>query len=340
MSLIQPAVVNSLGAVDQWMKTVSANISGSVVNGYRGTEVQFGDVLDSIVQGPIKPTNGFGSVDPVEQSNSGIRITGTTTDFSQGSITQTTQPTNLAINGDGFFVLSKSPVPQDMSDLVFSRDGNFHFEFLNGPVAGSGTWRLVNQDGYFVQGWNTPVSTANKFGNPPQEAEGTDLSAFTVASPNTQGQPVAQTQLQNLQLDMVRNPNASDNWSFDDKGMLRVNGAEPRDLANNQANMFVSVAKFANPQGLERVNGGPYFTYNTVAGEIFSGVASNPNATNGALPVVGSTNTLTASALENSNTSINTVMPELTLAQKTFSATTKIMTVANGMIDDVNQLVK
>ncbi|HEY9721144.1 MAG TPA: flagellar hook-basal body complex protein [Oscillatoriaceae cyanobacterium] len=340
MSLIQPAVVNSLGAVDQWMKTVSANISGSVVNGYRGTEVQFGDVLDSIVQGPIKATNGFGSVDPVEQSNSGIRVEGTTTDFSQGSITQTTEPTNLAINGDGFFVLSKSPVPADMSDLVFTRDGNFHFEFLNGPVAGSGTWRLVNQDGYFVQGWNTPITAANPQQNPPLEGEGTDLNAFDVASPNTAGQPAVNTQMQNIQLDMVRNPNASNNWTFDQTGFLQVNNDMPRDLANNPANMYVSIAKFANPQALERVNGGPYFTYNTVAGEIFAGTAGNPNNNNGATPVVGSSNTLTASALENSNTSINTVMPELTLAQKTFSATTKIMSVANGMIDDVNQLVK
>jgi flagellar hook-associated protein FlgK len=33
-------------------------------------------------------------------------------------------------------------------------------------------------------------------------------------------------------------------------------------------------------------------------------------------------------------------MPELTLAQKSFSAASKIISVGNTMIDDVNQLIR
>jgi flagellar hook protein FlgE len=100
----------------------------------------------------------------------------------------------------------------------------------------------------------------------------------------------------------------------------------------------VALTKFANQDGLRR-EGGANFSYDVVAGEMFTGVAGTGNTP---VPgrIVGSTNVLTPGAIENANTSINTTMPEITLAQKSFSAATKIVSVGNTMIDDANQLVK
>src|SRR5438094_766243 len=133
MGQVHTAVFNTLGAVDQWMKTISGNITGATVTGYRGTQVEFGEVMASMMGGSMKPTEGFGSVNPLQRSDSGIEVTGTHTDFSQGSVTSTGQPTQLAINGDAMFVLSRTPNPTSMDDLVFSRDGSFKMEFLQGP---------------------------------------------------------------------------------------------------------------------------------------------------------------------------------------------------------------
>ena len=336
MAQIHNAVFNTLGAVDQWMKVIAGNVTGSTVTGFRGTQVEFGTVLEQMTRGGAKATDGYGSVNPIQRTDSGVKITGTRTDFTQGSITQTGNPTDLAISGDAFFVLSRVPVPRTMDDLMFTRDGSFHFEHMEGPVAGTGTYRMVNKDGFFVMGFNSPVDPTNRpFGTAPAESQGTDLSAFNPLVTNGAGQPPAQLQMQNIQLDMVRNPNAANNVSFDAQGMLRVDGEEPRDLANNQANMHVALTKFANAQGLERDGGGAYFNYDIVAGQIFTGTAANAQG-----GVIGSTNVLTSQAIEQSNTSINTVMPELTLAQKSFSAASKIITVGNTMIDDVNQLVR
>lgn len=348
MSMIHVAGLNTIGAIDQWMKVISSNVTGSTVTGYRGTQVEFGDVLEVMQRGAAKPTDGYGSVDPIQHADSGIMIKGTTTDFTQGTIQQTGQASNLAITGDAFFVLSRVPVPRSMDDIVFTRNGDFHFEFLPGTlrdpqgnlVKGVGTFRLVNKDGLFVQGYNIPaIENVRPFGTPPEESQGTDLQSLsTITVPDGPGQNPRRIPLQNIQLDLARNPDAANNISFDSQGLVRVKGVEPRDLANNPASMYVALTKFANQGGLDRKNSGADFTYDIVAGEMFTGVAGTGNAVPGR--IVGSTNVITPQALENANTSINTTMPEITLAQKSFSAASKIITVGNNMIDDANQLVK
>jgi flagellar hook protein FlgE len=353
MSMIHNAGLNTIGAIDQWMKVISANVTGSTVTGFRGSKVEFGNVLEMVQRGSAKPTDGYGSVNPIQHADSGIMIKGTTTDFSQGTIQETGNPTNLAINGDAFFIVSRVPVPRSNDDVFFTRNGDFHFEFLPGdlrdaegkPVAGVGTYRLVNSDGMFVQGFTSPVVNVQRpFGTPPEETSGVDvtgLSALTVG--DAPGQQPRRVNLQNIQLDLARNPDAANNITFTPQGLLMVNGAEPIDLANNQANMHVALAKFNNQQGLDRTGGGAYFQYDTVAGEITVGVAGtgNGNGQDGQRArLIGDKNVLTAGALENSNTSINTTMPEITLAQKSFSAATKIISVGNTMIDDANGLIR
>lgn len=349
MSQIHTAGLNTIGAIDQWMKTISANVTGSTVSGFRGERVEFGEVLEMMTRSGAKPTDGYGSVNPIQSADSGVMIKGTETDFSQGSIQQTGEASNLAINGDAFFIVSRVPVPRTMDDIQFTRNGDFHWEFLKGTlrdadgkeIPGVGTFRLVNADGMFVQGYNYPVvENQRPFQTPPEESQGTDLESLsTITVPDAPGQNPRRITLQNIQLDLARNPNAANNITFTADGLVHVGGVEPRDLANNQANMYVALTKFANQDGLNRNGGGAYFSYDVVAGEMFTGVAGTGNTPQPGR-IVGSTNVLTPGAIENSNTSINTTMPEITLAQKSFSAATKIVSVGNTMIDDANQLVK
>ncbi|MEB3285168.1 MAG: flagellar basal body rod C-terminal domain-containing protein [Candidatus Sericytochromatia bacterium] len=335
-SQIHTAVFNTIGAVDQWMKVIGNNVTGSVVTGFKGSKLEFGEVLNQQMRGSARASDGYGSVNAIQRADSGVYVKGTSTDFRQGSIVQTANPLNLAIDGDAFFVLSRRPVPTTIEDLVFTRDGDFNMEFIRGDLPGTGTWRLVNKEGMFVMGYNTPVDpNVRPLGVPPEENQGTDLSAFTTVATNGANAPL-NVGLQGLQLDLVRNPDAAGNLSFDSRGLLMLNGGAPRDLANNEANVHVALAKFANTQGLIRDAGGAYFRYHDVAGQIFSGTAGND--TQGR--VVGGSNQLRAGALENSNTSINTTLPEITLAQKSFSATSKLISVGNTIIDDVNNLIR
>ena len=102
------------------------------------------------------------------------RVSGEVTDsepktsrpFSQGPLQSTGKATDLAIQGDGFLVLSRVRNPQRMGEIVFSRNGSFHFDFFQSAIpddlglgASKGELRLVNQDGHFVMGFR---STAEK----------------------------------------------------------------------------------------------------------------------------------------------------------------------------------
>ncbi|HEV8002139.1 MAG TPA: flagellar hook-basal body complex protein, partial [Planctomycetaceae bacterium] len=83
------------------------------------------------------PTATNGGTNP-QQIGLGASIATIATDFTEGSITNTSSPSDLAIQGDGFFVLN-SP-----SGDVYTRDGNFTL---------SANSQLVNPQGFSVQGF-------------------------------------------------------------------------------------------------------------------------------------------------------------------------------------------
>ena len=66
-----------------------------------------------------------------------------TTDYSQGSLVETGNPLDLAIEGEGFFKVSTP------SGVRYTRDGNFTVDAIG---------RMVTQDGFPVMGKNGPVT--------------------------------------------------------------------------------------------------------------------------------------------------------------------------------------
>ncbi|MOA70283.1 flagellar hook protein FlgE [compost metagenome] len=49
---------------------------------------------------------------------------------------------------------------------------------------------------------------------------------------------------------------------------------------------------------------------------------------------------LVSQNLETGNSSVNQTLPELTIAQKAFTANVKIISVGNTLQDDLNQLIR
>jgi flagellar hook protein FlgE len=101
LSVIQ----SGLEGVDAAMQAVSDDLANSGTTGFQAESTEFATLLGEFVNGSAL---GGGTV-----------AEGIVRDFSQGAITQTNSPTDLAIQGDGFFVF------QDPSgSQVFSRDGH------------------------------------------------------------------------------------------------------------------------------------------------------------------------------------------------------------------------
>ncbi len=98
------------------------NIANSATVGFKTARPEFKDAV-------AKSLNGMGTS---QATGRGTKLGNIRTVFSQGTLTQTESPTDLAITGNGFFVVD------GVEGRAFTRDGSFHFDKEGKLVNGSG----------------------------------------------------------------------------------------------------------------------------------------------------------------------------------------------------------
>jgi flagellar hook protein FlgE len=124
-----------LGANKEWLSVISDNIANVNTTGYKQEVVNFKDLVASSLT--TYSSNGT----PINKEIGGGAFVGSTTkDFSQGAFKNSNSPLNLALDGEGFFIV-RNPSAQLN---YYTRDGNFRLD-ANGDI--------VNQSGYKIQGW-------------------------------------------------------------------------------------------------------------------------------------------------------------------------------------------
>lgn len=118
--------------------TISHNLANVNTTGYKTQRAEFKTLLYQNMQTRTTTTNGENK--PVEaQVGLGTRVAATNTIFSQGSMLSSENPTDFAIDGEGFFA-----VQGDDGETYYTRNGAFCWAI--GP---QGT-TLCNSDGYPV----------------------------------------------------------------------------------------------------------------------------------------------------------------------------------------------
>src|SRR5580704_8760374 len=103
-------------AFSSMLDTVGNNLANLNTPGYKDSEVSFQDLLYQTLEPGTPPSATLGGTNP-QQLGQGVGIGATNTSFTQGTITQTGDPLDAAIQGNGFFVLGNN------SNQLFSRDG-------------------------------------------------------------------------------------------------------------------------------------------------------------------------------------------------------------------------
>jgi len=91
----------------------SNNISNIQTTGYKKSSVEFSDLTYSVFREPGDQRSGV-------QLGMGVKVSGSNRSFSQGTLVKTDSPTDLAINGTGFFALRGSD-----GQVFYTRDGSF-----------------------------------------------------------------------------------------------------------------------------------------------------------------------------------------------------------------------
>jgi flagellar hook protein FlgE len=128
------AGVSGLDAEGEALGVIGNNVSNSNTVGFKESRAVFENVMGSAIGDP----NAIGA---------GVRMDRAQQVFTQGSMLNTGQPTDLAISGDGFFVVNGT---------AGGVTGDFYTR--NGQTSLDNTGTLVNPDGLALQGYKMSAS--------------------------------------------------------------------------------------------------------------------------------------------------------------------------------------
>jgi flagellar hook protein FlgE len=147
------SAISGLKNHQTFMDVVGNNIANVNTTGFKQSRVTFQDILSQTVRGASGPQGGRGGVNP-EQVGLGVLISGIDTVQTQGTLQSTGKLTDMAIQGDGYFVMS------DGKQNFFSRDGGFDLG-IDGTL-------LNPSSGLRVMGWQAdPVTHLVNSAAPP-----------------------------------------------------------------------------------------------------------------------------------------------------------------------------
>lgn len=169
--------LSGLEASSQSLNVISNNLANLNTDGYKSETLNFGDIFFG-----LQGTSGNG--DPI-QVGSGVQVDGTTSNFTNGNVNTTGVAANMALQGNGFFVVNNN------GQTSYTRSGDF-------SVNPSG--QLVDPNGDLVMGYpavNGVVSTSGALAPIVVNQSGT-LPAVATTSFQTDtnleaGQPVGTT---------------------------------------------------------------------------------------------------------------------------------------------------
>jgi flagellar hook protein FlgE len=125
--------IAGLNGNQQWLNVISDNIANVNTIGFKSERVTFEDLIAHSL------TTFTNNTPKNTEIGGGSFVALTTKDFSQGSFMNTNSPTDLALDGEGFFM-----VKDNQGTVYYTRAGQFRLD-ANGD--------LVNVDGMKLQGW-------------------------------------------------------------------------------------------------------------------------------------------------------------------------------------------
>jgi flagellar basal-body rod protein FlgG len=173
------------------LDTISNNLANVNTTGFRANQARFQDLIYQQMRAPGSPVGA--SVIPVGQDvGLGSKVASSAKLFTQGSLVQTSNPLDVAIQGDGFFQIT---LPDGTTG--YTRDGSF-------KVDSNGT--LVTSDGYLLNPQITiPGQAVNVSINP-------DGTVNALLPGQTQPQQVGQINLARFVNPAGLQPNGQNNF--------------------------------------------------------------------------------------------------------------------------------
>ncbi|HOY53698.1 MAG TPA: flagellar hook-basal body complex protein [Opitutaceae bacterium] len=130
--------VSALRSFTKGLEVIGNNIANVNTTAYKSNQASFADSFSNTLRGSA-PSSATGSNQTATQVGTGVALRGISTNFTQGSVSSSGSTTDLAISGNGYFIVKN---PTDGS-VYATRAGEFRWDDQG---------FLVNQEGYRVQG--------------------------------------------------------------------------------------------------------------------------------------------------------------------------------------------
>jgi flagellar hook protein FlgE len=271
------------------MMDVTANdISNVNTIGYKASRTTFKDSLSQLQRGGAGQGQGQGGSNP-SQVGLGTQVGSIDTMMSSGALQSTGQSTDVAIQGDGWFRIGQATLnagPPATTTLTANTQQYTRAGNFNRNDQGY----LVTADGYYVIGRTVQSTTV-------------------AATP-----PGADT--------LISIPAGASSLAIAQDGSVSYlpAGSTTRTTAG-----YISIAKFANENGLQRASGNRW-TSNTASGTEQVGTPG------------GDFGLTTAGTLEMSNVDLAQEFTNMISAQRGFQANSRVISTADDMLNDMVNL--
>lgn len=316
--------VSALTTFSRAIQVTSNNIANVNTAGFKGSRTEFQDSFSNMLQQAApSPSTGLGSNRDSVQLGNGVRLAGVTSSFAQGTLTTTGSNTDLGISGSGFFRVRDS---LNNVDYV-TRSGDFRLDDQG---------YLVTSDGFRVQGLfdgdatfdATATAGTIKFAKTETApttvgdiritfaiSVGSGLTnstggAFTDAEVNAK-KPTMQSFTVGPQGDVVIGLSNGD--TFVRGRVLMQNFSDPNALTREGKNLFSGIGS-AGPLGGSGIT-----------------AANNSPSTNGL-------GRIEVGTLELSNVDLGQEFADMIVIQRSFQAGSRVITVADSMLEEVINL--
>ncbi|HUT30654.1 MAG TPA: flagellar hook-basal body complex protein [Sedimentisphaerales bacterium] len=139
MSFALSAGVTGLQAHQKMLDVAGNNLANVNTTAFKASRITFAELLSETIKKASQPTTTVGGTNP-QQMGSGVGVAGISPNISQGNIVNTGNPLDLALEGEGYFVLS------DGSQNLYTRAGAFAVD-ANSNLVDPTTGYLVQRIG-------------------------------------------------------------------------------------------------------------------------------------------------------------------------------------------------
>lgn len=151
MSFALSSGVTGLQAHQKMLDIAGNNLANVNTTAFKASRITFAELLSETIKKASQPTTNVGGTNP-QQMGSGVGVSGISPNMTQGNIVNTGNPLDLAVEGEGYFVLN------DGEQSVYSRAGAFAVDEdsnLVDPNTGYRVQRIGSEgeaDGFQVAG--------------------------------------------------------------------------------------------------------------------------------------------------------------------------------------------